>query len=347
MYTYFLLLLISALGCPEASYITAEGRTTSRLIRFLLPTSDGPSENISIPYAEVFYVTITCDEDQNLNNIRTHFVKSLRNLKKITIYDCPLASIERWAFKGLPDLEHIDIQGNHYIPVVATPVLRKESFSDLQSVTDIDIKYLGIADIEEETFSNLPKLKHLDLSINKLTYFSEKWFANSAYNIEFIDLNLNSIKVIETGAFKNFLNLRNLHLRINQITTIGSNAFQDLTRLELVDLSSNKITVVPSDIFGNKQLKSTLNLSSNKINYLTDEFLNTTLKNGIKINLWANPLTCPCYEHIKNWVNINLVQVKIHPLMRLALPCIPDPESPYICEMTVKPELTKKYESFH
>lgn len=349
MYKYFLLFLIAVqkvssenADCPEIKNITVRGMIRANSdVQFTI----NDCVNDQLPYDHLTHISILCNRNSKIDRLRSNFIKSFSTLQYILIFYCPLASIEPRTFSNFSSLRSIQIRGTDPGPGTRF-VLRKHSFSDLKTLWELDVMLLGVVEIEEETFSNLPVLISLNLSRNKLTYFSEKWFSNNTNKIQYLRLSLNCIKTIEADVFKHFLNLRELDLRNNQINTIASNAFQGVPHLEFVGFSNNKITVLPPDIFESKIVNLTLDLTRNRINYLSENVLNRTLKNGFKLTILNNPIICPCLDYVIKWTNQNKVEEgrfvfkddSNHPY------CVVDLEKPNECEMTVNPRLTKNYE---
>lgn len=78
-----------------------------------------------------------------------------------------------------------------------------------------------------------------------------------------VDLSINKISVIESGAFERLHNLRILLLRVNRLGEITASQFKGLMALEELDLSSNSIHSIERDALGSMERLRTIDLSAN------------------------------------------------------------------------------------
>ena len=144
--------------------------------------------------------------------------------------------------------------------------------------------------IDPNSFHHVTKLKHLDLSKNRLG----DDFAQEGY-----------LKTV----FENLKNLEVLDISGNDIRSIPHTAFTYAEKLQVLDLSHNELTSVT---FSTNQLKSLqhLDLRHNKIIFLDElslQRLNDLKLQAVnitptKIDFDGNPIACSCdNRHYFNW----------------------------------------------
>ncbi|CAH0564093.1 unnamed protein product [Brassicogethes aeneus] len=195
-----------------------------------------------------------------------------------------------------------------------------EKLPGTDKVVEVVFTYCNIQKVNPEVFTNVPKIKYVDLSHNKITseelspedfrgtYVNDTWqpldllTLNLAYNeihmlqnniFEFLpkleELNLkgNNFRVLDEAtqlAIDSLKNLLRLNLADNKLTEITSTTIMNLTNLVELDLSYNKLDFVPAILSEISQSLENLILDGNPIFELTDSsFINT--KNLIQLSM--------------------------------------------------------------
>eukprot|EP00122_Pirum_gemmata_P001407 Pgem_evm1s1262 len=148
----------------------------------------------------------------------------------------------------------------------------KSPFQFLKQIQHINLARNGLVSIPNNTFSNLPSLKYLQLDQN---YLESLDFLNNT-GLTHLTASKNYIKEISNETFLNTPSLLLLSLSINRISFIHDNAFKNLKSLK-----SNEYMA--------------LNLQSNSMNSiphaLADFFLNkNAYEDGFRIGFKNNPL---------------------------------------------------------
>ncbi|XP_061109557.1 trophoblast glycoprotein b [Conger conger] len=184
--------------------------------------------------------------------------------------------------------------------------LSVDSFTDLLTqLTDLHLTGNKIEQVEPNSFTNLPSLRLLDLSNNRLHSFSSEAFL---VNNSLQELNLS----------------RSLYdYSYNEISSLLQNGTPGLS---VLDLSNNNLLYLPENIFSNSGNLSRLNLRNNSL----VSFRNGTLKNvrllsldlrenslkelpnsslaelslqqGMRLWLGGNPWNCDCIEDLVVWL---------------------------------------------
>lgn len=115
------------------------------------------------------------------------------------------------------------------------------------------------------TIQNYHKLKHLDLSVNKIHSLKPHNFELQE-RLTTLNISYNLITSLGKGTFKGLKSLQVLDVSDNQIETIHLGAFKDTNDLQVLDLSNNKITSFNDDlIFNNLGKLRVVSLQGNQI----------------------------------------------------------------------------------
>lgn len=98
------------------------------------------------------------------------------------------------------------------------------------NLISITIKFCNILDIEDDTFSNNPKLQYVTLSDNKLEKVRAASFKDMT-SLHYLDISFNNIKIIEDDIFSNTPNLRDLRISGNQLECFN---FKGLENMQVI-----------------------------------------------------------------------------------------------------------------
>ncbi len=101
----------------------------------------------------------------------------------------------------------------------------------------------SISNVTGNIFINLPFLKTIDLSQNKINHVAGYAFANVS-SVERIYLNRNNLEVVTNKMFKGLYDLKDLILYNNEIHTIERESFADISKLSWIDLSWNRLPML-------------------------------------------------------------------------------------------------------
>ncbi len=169
--------------------------------------------------------------------------------------------------------------------------------------------------LESLTLGNLfdlSNLEYLNLENNSLSFIETNSFSYLA-KLEILLLANNKLKNFNNSEiFRPLVNLHMLNLSFNQIEIVQSNLFSDLQKLETLDLSSNRIFLFQSFAVNNlfslkhlfinendKNLKFESSLSLNELNSLQNIYLSRSiLINENSINVFLT-----LFEQRKSYLN--------------------------------------------
>lgn len=141
--------------------------------------------------------------------------------------------------------------------------LHKHAVSNLLHLQELTLIGNGIETIEVDALVNLPKLKSLVLTLNKLSSIKSKNF--KGLPVQSLHLQHNQISTIEADAFDGMDNLTDLVLHHNTIAVWYGKYFGSTNTLNRLDLSSNHINTIASKSFTKQTQLSILNLSNNRL----------------------------------------------------------------------------------
>ncbi|CAM2117906.1 unnamed protein product [Caretta caretta] len=111
-------------------------------------------------------------------------------------------------------------------------------------------------------FKNLPHLKKINLSNNKVTEIEDGAFEGAA-SVSELHLTANQLESVRGGMFRGLAGLRTLMLRNNRISCIHNDSFTGLRSVRLLSLYDNQISTIAPGAFDTLQSLSTLNLLAN------------------------------------------------------------------------------------
>lgn len=181
----------------------------------------------------------------NLSNNQMHIFgpsvfENLSNLKELKLNElkiyngyCYLISIgDEYFFKGLLKLEKLSLEGNQL------ELINPKVFANLPNLKDLNLSWNRL-ELKEENFAHLKSLKHLDLRYNHFRNenINTNGFSGGLCSLEFLNLRLNDLGVFNLDWFKDLENLKYLDLSDNY------------ELLEVIDLSYLKEMKSLSKIF--------------------------------------------------------------------------------------------------
>lgn len=235
--------------------------------------------------------------NNDLKSLPSVLFQNLSKLMNVYIIACNTERLEPGTFQGLKKLRAVFIRNNS-INVFPANVVSESNIEELY------VENNGIEIIEPLAFVNMPELRRLSLSGNKLSSFDVPLLLGSnSLGLEKLWLGNNKLAIIKSNNFALLPNLKYLFLELNQIKTIERDAFNKLQKLIGLDISNNELWEIPPNIFSTEGMKS-LELFLFHYNRVT--FVNTTLfekKPKLKfVTFYGNPLQCPCYIDIKDFL---------------------------------------------
>ncbi|XP_063697977.1 leucine-rich repeat-containing G-protein coupled receptor 4-like [Culicoides brevitarsis] len=190
------------------------------------------------------------DLSQNqIQKLHSNTFKGLTNLEYLDVDHNQLKELNgvNYLFKDLHNLNTLDLSGNKIIEFPA------ENLKNNRKLMKIYLNSNGLSDLEvEKLVEILPDLKELNSRKRKKTLAR----TNNCANLKELCLDFSHIKKLHSNTFKGLTNLEELSLSYNKLTELDDNLFEDLHNLKKLDLSGNDITIFHPEILkNNKNLK--------------------------------------------------------------------------------------------
>nr|XP_054753730.1 leucine-rich repeat-containing protein 15-like [Lytechinus pictus] len=194
-------------------------------------------------------------------------------LRSLTLSNNLIYSLPHHCFAELHLLRILDLGGNNL-----TEIRNSQVFSGLDNLKTLTLDKTNLVQLAEDSFINIPQIRHLYLTRNRLSNLPINVFAN-LLNLTFLNLSDNAL---------------------DRVTLL----FQNNLRLEIIDLSSNMITWIDPDTFKGLKYIQTVLLSSNRLKKVYNLIFETPWINIT--NLADNPLSCECaILDIGDWLDRN------------------------------------------
>ncbi|KAG5666386.1 hypothetical protein PVAND_014415 [Polypedilum vanderplanki] len=187
------------------------------------------------------------------------------------------------------------IEGLHVGSRNDNDVLRLESFgqqtfnipriicNQFNNLEEIYFAFAGIEVLTSESFSSCNSLNYLNLELNDIAIINSG-VLNNLVNLASLSFYGNQLIVIESQAFQN-LPLTYLNLDVNRLSYINPEWFVSGSQLTYLTIASNEIVSLPSRGFSNAATLQDLILSNNELNFISiDSFEGLTNLNYLILN---------------------------------------------------------------
>lgn len=144
-----------------------------------------------------------------------------------------------------------DVRDSYHIEVInqKIPILCSGSVKDFSDLDKLILRLDGINSIEPGAFQNVPVLRDLQITHNKIKTIHKGVFNH--LSVKFLDLKSNQISTIEPDAFDNMPRLNVLELDFNEIAEISPAWFTGSPRVRRLTMAENKLTTIPASAFKN------------------------------------------------------------------------------------------------
>ncbi|KAK4872321.1 hypothetical protein RN001_014350 [Aquatica leii] len=233
--------------------------------------------------------------NQPVTQLKIGAVENMESLIHIEFIKCNIETVQPRAFRDVPSLERIFLHNG------LLEKIPKGVFVNMPSLKKISFSHNKISNIENASFQ-IPTLQILHLSYNKLKDWNKYWFGSFQNLIE-IDIRDNLLGTIPSNAFENFENVSKIVLDSNMITSIEMNAFAGLHKLKHLGLTYNLLTEININWFPNSINLSKLTVNANKLNYVSLKVLERVKPKQILID--GNPWKCECWKDLVVWMHDN------------------------------------------
>ena len=197
-------------------------------------------------------------------------IDTLPYLRFLDLSSNLLDDIPYGAMRGYPALEKLYLADNQIRDI------SQDAFQDLPSLTELILSKnkLTSRSIDGQVF-NLPNLKTLDVSFNKLSKITRR-LLDSLSSLKRLDLAVNGIVEMEDGSLQMTRNVEYLNISYNNLREISPAMFQGLTKLFELDLSNNELVTLSDDTFADQRDLEFVNLSHNQIQLVSSTLFPTS-----------------------------------------------------------------------
>ncbi|KAG7197373.1 hypothetical protein KM043_018480 [Ampulex compressa] len=202
----------------------------------------------------------------SLEYIPIQTLRQLKYLRTVIIQYAKIDKLVEHAFSNLSSISVINVSRNKIV------VLRKYAFENMRNLTMINLDENRIAEINRDTFVNLPVLKSLFLNGNNISTLHDKAFKHLT-SLEELQLSENRIGVITGDSFHGLRSLTKLDLCKNLISMIGDRTFIEMPNLQELELDQNEIKYITEKAFDGMRNLKKLKLSENKLVSLEPDHL--------------------------------------------------------------------------
>lgn len=169
-------------------------------------------------------------------------IKKFKNLKSVDFSKSKLKSITANTFKDGPNIKNFWLYENELVTLPANIFANtKAEFIDLQ--------HNLISEISWDAFANSPNINKLNLNDNQLSATLDPRIFQSLLNLRELVLKDNQIVNFAIDGFKNLQKLEFLDLDWNRMRNLETLTFKPLTALKTLSLTENDIENVEKDFF--------------------------------------------------------------------------------------------------
>ncbi|XP_053130481.1 reticulon-4 receptor-like 1 [Hemicordylus capensis] len=162
-------------------------------------------------------------------------------LVTLWVYSNNLTFVDPQAFRGLAQLEELDLGDNRHLRELAP-----ETFRGLARLHALHLYQCGLRALPAGLFGGLHSLQYLYLQDNQLEALPEDLFADLA-NLSHLFLHGNRLAALPPHAFRGLPQLDRLLLHQNRLQSVHRRAFQGLARLTLLFLFNNSLAQLPGE----------------------------------------------------------------------------------------------------
>ncbi|XP_063905507.1 protein artichoke isoform X1 [Zophobas morio] len=199
------------------------------------------------------------------------------------------------SLQPLRKLKMLDLHGNRI------PELKRNQFKGLRDVEILDLSYNGIRKVDSSHLADLTKLSFFNVSHNNITELTRGAFARNTI-LKVLNMSFNKIKRLDSNTFRGMRFLRRLYLSDNAITDIGRGTFGSLAQVGTIDLARNFLKKIDYQMFFELKFIDTIDVSENNVTEIQKlAFKDIYLTN---INLSKNNISKIESGAFKNCANI-------------------------------------------
>ncbi|XP_043600396.1 reticulon-4 receptor-like 2 isoform X2 [Bombus pyrosoma] len=181
------------------------------------------------------------------------------------------------------DVLKLDLAGNRLT------ALHRDTFLDMTRLNHLDISDNSIEHLPLNLFFSLHAVTRIRLSKNLLGELHRSQFL-STRNLRILDASSNRLQTLPESLFLSTTSLVLLDLSCNQLSSFASETFRGLSTLEELLLGKNRLSTLPVDLFKDLTNLKYLGLEENWLKELPDELFRAQASLQ-ELNVRGNQLT--------------------------------------------------------
>ena len=191
-------------------------------------------------------------------------------LRTLTIDVNHAVDLSSGAFKLLSNLETLYLENNDPFRPLPELYLKSETLTGLTALQVLDIKEIGLTQIEGGAFQDLTNLSKVSITQNKIKSLPDSLFATT----QLMSLTLSGLGEIQVSSltFQGLKNLSSFHFHGNKLQILGPSVFGDRSNLQDLNLENNELRSMSTSAFTGLQNLESLDLKNNNL---------TTLEYGV------------------------------------------------------------------
>lgn len=238
----------------------------------LLPRFQVPKDIMYIDFSFNNFTAV------NENSFEIASEWSARVQRTVNLAFCRITTVSAKSFQKIPNLKSLDLSGNQGVPPEHLGAMLGELQS--RSLTQLSLAHMGlpgidrlftevreftlqilnvshnnIGDLPAGVFSNIPGLRVLDISHNRLTALADG--LTDLRSLRVLNLSTNALASFQGGAVSSLENLQTLVLSNNSLSSSDTVQFAPLVKLRNLIVSHNRMAsvVLPSNTSSLRRLE--------------------------------------------------------------------------------------------
>ena len=233
----------------------------------------------------------TLDLTNNSISIVTRLNISAENvISSLSLADNIIHCIQSGAFEAMKNLESLDLSGN----VLDGNLLNGEQFYDLKSLQTLNMERNPVGIIKEDTFNfmELNNLRKLDLSHCEIHTIGSGGI--DLPHLRHLDLSWNRMTEFRKSSFKMLVHLNTLDLSHNKLTVLDQMPYLPVMKVLNLDHNCIKKVSMRDEMEHLSDSLEHLHMRNNKIERFHIDSLPWDLPSVRGIYMDKNPIECDC-----------------------------------------------------
>lgn len=208
------------------------------------------------------------------------------NAETIIMHNCAIESIAADAFQQTYRVDILAVTGNRELKTIDAL-----AFRGLLQLIDLDLSGNDLRHLPRGVFDNLPALRRVELSGNRIQLTAGSDLFGSASPLTEFACNECHLNDVPIGALSALRHLEHLQLSRNNFPSLVAAQFQPLTTLRTLALDNCNISLIADGAFKGLRNLTTLRLGHNRLMSLGDDLIYAALPELLQLELNNNLMT--------------------------------------------------------